>query len=192
MKKEIYMSLLNEVSKSKSIEERINQICNNLNNGEKGIKPFHWDLEFPEVFTEERKGFDFFIGNPPFAGKNTISSGNPEGIIDWLKNIHCESHGNADLVSHFYRRCFNLLRENGSLGLIATNTIAQGDTRSSGLRWICLNGGTIFSAIKRYKWPGVAAVTVSIVNIIRGSLVMKKIGRTKVDSLLPFCFKRWA
>ena len=52
-----------------------------------------------------------------------------------------ESHGNADLVAHFFRRAFNLLRHGGTFGLIATNTIAQGDTRATGLRWICTHGG---------------------------------------------------
>ena len=48
-----------------------------------------------------------------------------------------------DLVAHFYRRAFNLLNSEGCFGLIATNTIGQGDTRSTGLRWICTHGGTI-------------------------------------------------
>ncbi len=64
--------------------------------------------------------------------------------MDWLKEIHPESHGNADLVAHFYRRSFDLLRKGGTFGLIATNTIAQGDTRSTGLRWISKNGGEIY------------------------------------------------
>jgi hypothetical protein len=32
------------------------------------ILPFHWELEFPEVFIGERGGFDAFVGNPPFIG----------------------------------------------------------------------------------------------------------------------------
>ena len=42
--------------------------------------------------------------NPPFAGKNTIAEGSPDGILDWFKQLHPESHGNADLVAHFFRR----------------------------------------------------------------------------------------
>ena len=143
--------------------------------GEKGITPFHWDLEFPEVFGDGRDGFDAFVGNPPFAGKNTIAEGSPDGILDWFKQLHPESHGNADLVTHFFRRCFDLLRPCGSLGLIATNTIAQGDTRSTGLRWICLNGGTIYAARKRFKWPGVAAVVVSVVHLLKGAYAGAKL-----------------
>jgi hypothetical protein len=57
----------------------------------------------------------------------------------------------------------------GCFGLIATNTIGQGDTRSTGLRWICGNGGVIYRARKRYKWPGQAAV-VSVVHVHKGSI----------------------
>jgi len=141
--------------------------------GSKGVIPFHWGLEFPEVFSldaqvEQTGGFDVIVGNPPFAGKNTLIDSNPEGYLDWLKVINEESHGNADLVAHFFRRAFDLLRQDGCFGLIATNTVAQGDTRSTGLRWICLHGGTIYRAKKRYKWPGQAAVTVSIIHASKG------------------------
>ena len=35
-------------------------------------KPFHWPLEFPEVFMQ-RGGFDAIVGNPPFMGGKRIS-----------------------------------------------------------------------------------------------------------------------
>lgn len=133
-----------------------------------GVIPFHWELEFPEVF--RRGGFDAMVGNPPFAGKNTITDGNAKGYLDWLKLIHSESHGNADLAAHFFRHAFDLLKPGGCFGLIATNTIGQGDTRSTGLRWICGNGGVIYRARKRYKWPGQAAVVVSVVHVHKGPI----------------------
>jgi len=157
--------------------------------GEKGITPFHWDLEFPEVFGDGRGGFDVFVGNPPFAGNNTLIQGYPEGILDWFKQLHAESGGQCDLVAHFFRRCFQLLRHGGSLGLIATNTISQGDTRSSGLRWICLNDGTIYAARKRYKWPGVAAVVVSVVHLIKGLYAgAKLLEKRPVEKITAFLF----
>jgi hypothetical protein len=157
------------------LRDAIQEIRDRLASGDRGIRPFHWDLEFPEVFGDGRGGFDVFVGNPPFAGNNTFVQSCPEGILDWFKQQHPESGGNCDLVAHFFRHCFQLLRPGGSLGLIATNTIAQGDTRSSGLRWICLNGGTIYAARKRYKWPGVAAVVVSVVHLLKGTYEGKKL-----------------
>lgn len=121
------------------------------------------------MFQRDSRGFDAVVGNPPFAGKNTLIQGTRDGYLDWLKTLHAESHGNADLVAHFFRRAFDLLRPDGCFGLIATNTIGQGDTRSTGLRWIRTHGGRIYWARKRYKWPGEAAVVVSVINGIRGT-----------------------
>lgn len=137
---------------------------------EQQVLTFHWEIEFPEVFTRSNGGFDAFVGNPPFAGKNTLTASQGAGYLQWLLQLHEDSHGNADLVAHFYRRAFDLLRNGGAFGLIATNTIAQGDTRSTGLRWIRLHDGTIFAARKRIKWPGEAAVIVSVVHVNKGPL----------------------
>lgn len=151
--------------------------------------PFHWEIEFPEVFDRENPGFDAFVGNPPFAGKNTVAAANVLGYPVWLKQLHKKSHGNADLVAHFFRRAFDLLRANGTFGLIATNTIRQGDTRSTGLRWICTYGGEIYLARTRVKWPGLAAVVVSVVQVIKGEFGGLKLldGRT-VEEITAFLF----
>src|SRR4051812_32115823 len=47
-----------------------------LTRGEHPVRSFHWAIEFPEVFARGNPGFDAIVGNPPFAGKNTISAGN--------------------------------------------------------------------------------------------------------------------
>ena len=155
------------------------------------LAPFHWEIEFPEVFDRENPGFDALVGNPPFAGKNSIAAGNVASYPDWLKALHVESHGNADLVAHFYRRAFHLLRKGGTLGLIATNTIAQGDTRSSGLRWICEHDGEIYCATKRVQWPGEAAVVVSVLHIAKGSHGGTKVlDGANVDTITAFLFHR--
>lgn len=110
-------------------------------------------LKFPEVFSRENPGFDVFVGNPPFAGHATLSLGTRVGYTDFLRMSHLESGSKCDIVVFFFRRAFGLLRIGGRFGLIATNTIAQGDTRSTGLRWIRTHGGVIYSARKRVEWP---------------------------------------
>jgi hypothetical protein len=129
------------------------------------LPPFHWEIEFPEVFARANGGFDAIVGNPPFLGGKKISSEFGDGYRDWLPTIHEATHGNGDLVAHFFRRSFALLRSGGLFGLIATNTVGQGDTRSSGLTQILVRGGTITRAVRRLKWPGDAAVTVSVVHV---------------------------
>ncbi len=151
--------------------------------------PFHWEIEFPEVFERENPGFDAFVGNPPFGGKNTVAAANIDSYPLWLKALHAKSHGNSDLVAHFFRRVFDLLRAGGTFGLIATNTIGQGDTRSTGLRWICHGGGEIYRAFTRYKWPGQAAVVVSIVHVVKGGLLgPKELDGRPVEQITAFLF----
>ena len=187
--KQLYLAATLQHSSAAGLEDELAEPLERLREGEKGIQPLHWQLAFPDVFGRQELGFDVFVGNPPFAGIKTFIQGYPEGILDWFKQLHPESGGQCDLVAHFFRRCFYLLRRGGSLGLIATNTIAQGDTRSSGLRWICLNGGTIYAARKRYKWPGVAAVVVSVVHLLKGAFAgVKLLERRPVEEITAFLF----
>ena len=156
---------------------------------EKPLAPFHWEIEFPEVFERENPGFDAIVGNPPFAGKNSVIAANVSGYPDWLKDLHEESHGNADLVAHLFRRTFNVIRKDGTFGLIATNTIGQGDTRSSGLRWICQHGGEIFAVTKRVKWPGLAAVVVSVLHVAKGAFTgQRRLDERNVGTITAFLF----
>ncbi len=144
-----------------------------LRSGEHPIEPFHWEIEFPEAFTSGRiaaAGFDAIVGNPPFMGGKRISTNLGSLYRDWLASLHDGATSNTDLVAHFFRRAFSLLRSAGTFGLIATNTIAQGDTRGGGLRWLCTHGGVIYHAQRRYKWPGAAAVTVSLVHVTKGTV----------------------
>ena len=162
-----------------------------LRDAEPPLAPFHWEIEFPEVFERENPGFDAIVGNPPFAGKNTVAAANAPGYPDWLKQVHAESHGNADQVAHFFRRAFDLLRRDGAFGLIATNTIAQGDTRSTGLRWICEQGGEIYEARRRVPWPGLAAVVVSVLHVCKGPFAdVQHLDGKPVERITSFLFHR--
>lgn len=51
------------------------------------------------------------------------------------------------------------------MGMVATNTISQGDTRQSGLAVILQEGGVITFARRFVKWLGVANVEVSLVSV---------------------------
>jgi hypothetical protein len=147
------------------------------------VPAFHWMIEMPEVFFLERADplargevnraayFDAFVGNPPFAGKNGISETGGPGYLEWLQEVHEGAHGNADLSAHFFRRADMLLGAHGTIGLIATNTIGQGDTRSTGLqRLVVERGYVIYDATRNLPWPEAgAAVTVSVVHLARGS-----------------------
>ncbi|BBX48053.1 hypothetical protein GCM10009641_09030 [Mycobacterium cookii] len=120
-------------------------------------QPLHWAIEVPDVM--EHSGFDAIIGNPPFLGGMKISSAMGPNFREWLANCvaHSRSGGRTDLVAYFFLRAYALLRKRGSLGLIATNTIAQGDTREVGLDRMVKLGFTIFRAIQSRSWPAASA-----------------------------------
>ena len=92
-----------------------------------------------------------------------------DSYSQWLEFIHSASK-NADLCAHFFRRADFLLGQHGTIGLIATNSIAQGDTRSSGLQRLQNGGSAIYDAIRTMPWPGEAAVAVAVVHLSKGHL----------------------
>ena len=147
---------------------RIAHAAASLKTGAHPIPPFHWEIEFPEVFSRANNGFDAFVGNPPFVGVKILGETTRSGYTDWLREIHKDSGGKCDLVAFFFRQAFNHLRQSGAVGFVATKTIAQGDTRRSGLAYILKNGGTLYAVQKRLAWPGQAAVIVSVLHFVKG------------------------
>ena len=115
--------------------------------------PLHWSIEVPDVM--QRGGFDAIIGNPPFLGGMKLSGAMGSNIRDWLANCVAlsRSGGRADLVAYFFLRAYSLVNTRGSIGLIATNTVAQGDTREVGLDQMAASGFTITRAIQSRSWP---------------------------------------
>lgn len=160
------LTVLNFLSANSFVE--LTEYCKiKLGDFKRKYLPFHWELEFPEVFSRENGGFDCFVGNPPFLGGARISTNYGDSYRDWLLIKHPWAHGNGDLVAHFFCDVFSNLRDCGVFGLISTKTISQGDTRISGLEWIRKNSGQIFNASTRIKWPGEATVVVSVIHIIK-------------------------
>jgi hypothetical protein len=127
---------------------------------------FHWFLEFPEVFSEG--GFDCVLGNPPFLGGSKITGTSGEAYLNLLKYSYYPAGGLCDLVGYFFRRNFEIINNNRYISLISTNTIAQGETRKSSLEVLINLGGTINYAARSIKWPGVAAVYITLISIYKG------------------------
>ena len=124
-------------------------------------RPFHWPLEFPEVFSE-RRGFDAIIGNPPFMGGKKITGALGDDYRDFLvRYLASGTRGHADLCAYFFLRSLTLVRKGGGFGLVATNTIAQGDTREVGLDQLVRDGASIIRAVPSRRWPGDANLEVA-------------------------------
>ncbi|GAB3214031.1 hypothetical protein GCM10027294_50890 [Marinactinospora endophytica] len=118
--------------------------------------PLHWPLKFPEVF--EKGGFDAVIGNPPFLGGSKISGSTGGSYREFLVfSIAKGTKGNADLAAYFTLQAHSLINKKGQVGLIATNTLPQGDTREVGLEQILAEGTEIRRSIKSKPWPSKSA-----------------------------------
>jgi hypothetical protein len=135
--------------------------------GEHQVRPFHWAIEFPEVFAQENSGFDAIVGNPPFLGGLRVSNQLGMSYFGYLTFCFPATGHTADLIAYFLRRTFDLLKRQGAFGLLATNTVAQGDTRETGLEQVIEQGGVIYRAVRRLRWPGEAAVIVSAIHVVR-------------------------
>ena len=139
-----------------------------VSKGKKPRRPFHWPLDFPEVVVK-RQGFDAFVGNPPFMGGQKITGNLGTDYRDYLvANLAAGKRGSADLCAYFFLRMGSLLRSNGVAGLLATNTIAQGDTRDVALEQLLDRGFSIPRAVPSRKWPGQANLEVAHVWMRKG------------------------
>ncbi|HEX2915467.1 MAG TPA: DNA methyltransferase [Chloroflexia bacterium] len=129
----------------------------------KGRTPFHWPLEFPEVFySSDISGFDALLGNPPFMGGQKITGALGTDYRDYLVEYLAHGkRGSADFCAYFFLRASDLTRPEGQAGLLATNTIAQGTTREVGLEQLVAEGWTIPRAVPSRKWPSTAALEVA-------------------------------
>ena len=113
----------------------------------------HWLLELPDVM--EHGGFDAIVGNPPFLGGQKLTETSGTNVREWCVSVIAGGkRGSADLGAYFFLRVFSLLRSTGTLGLIATNTLAQGNTRKVGIDQMVKQGFTITRAIRSRPWPG--------------------------------------
>ncbi|MEU9861462.1 DNA methyltransferase [Streptomyces sp. NPDC047971] len=132
------------------------------------LRPLHWPLEFPEIMADPVRGehrFDAVVGNPPFSGGVQTSARIGKDSLSYIGQVIAGGHtagGRADLCTYFLLRNLHLAAARRT-GIIATNTIAQTDSREVGLDRIVAQGWQIGRAVKSQPWPGEAGVYVSLV-----------------------------
>ncbi|MBT8768738.1 Eco57I restriction-modification methylase domain-containing protein [Metapseudomonas boanensis] len=132
--------------------------------GRSARRPFHWPLEFPEVFLKPNPGFDAFVGNPPYRGGSRITIDSGVRYRDFIVRDLTENFvGRVDLCVYFLRQVARLSNREACFGLVLTNSVAQGHNRDAGLAALAQKGKSIFRAIRDLPWPGAANVVVSLV-----------------------------
>ena len=127
-----------------------NRKLNNLNNNIKcgnsliddpeiaGDKAFNWENEFPEVF--KKGGFDVVIGNPPYVSHDRVNN------KKYLSVTYKSHQGFADLFCYFYELGVKLLKKDGVLSFITSNSFLKAEYGAP-LRNFLLNNSTLLEII---------------------------------------------
>lgn len=113
-----------------------------------GIRCFHWELAFPQVFFSTSdgasSGFDAIIGNPPYdvlsekeAGAHVVPL---QKFIEGDQSLEPSCVGKNNLYKLFICRSLELLRSGGYLSFIAPMALL-GDEQASGVRKALLGLG---------------------------------------------------
>ena len=151
-------------------------------------RPFHWALEFPEVFLD-RGGFDAFVsGYSPFRPGRYLSSDFGDSYLSHLQTPPFYLQGQADFCSAFCSRGFSLLQKNGSGGFITTKTISEGDTRAAFLSLAMKSGGQLAWVRQLVWWPGDAQVVVSLLVIRKSKSLIRVILDGKEEQAIDATF----
>lgn len=90
---------------------------------ERELMPFHWILEFSEIFKGDNSGFDLIIGNPPYATNYAKHSTKiKQEIIDLLKPLYSFSKERTinryNLIMFFLERIVQLSTSGSYLSMI--------------------------------------------------------------------------
>ena len=108
----------------REVRRRLGEMAAELGTRLRNLAPFHWALEFPDVFFGEdgerqaggRAGFDAVLGNPPYISTHTSST------ELWRSALQLRTGWLEDLYVHFTHLGFSILRPGGGFGFIVSDT----------------------------------------------------------------------
>lgn len=113
------------------------------------IKPFNWEIEFPEVFYDQNgklkdnKGFDIVIGNPPYVQMQKM----PIEFRNYVKFGFKETYASQnDLWYYFSKNGSSLLNNGGLLGFITSRYFMEA-THAKKTRKFLLNNNRFINLI---------------------------------------------
>lgn len=107
---------------------------------------FHWELAFPEVFTEG--GFDAVVSNPPYV----VASALPDDERDFLRRRFIAP---GDLYVMTLELGFKLLKRGGRLGLICPRFLCFNRSLAPLREWLLAEGGLVALIDAGRPFPGV-------------------------------------
>jgi len=95
---------------------------------EKELLPFHWVLEFSEVFKGENPGFDIVIGNPPYISFGLRNVGKlPQHMKDFYNKVYTNSSEyKINIYPIFMQRGIDLTNQKGHHSFIVPDSFLLG------------------------------------------------------------------
>lgn len=111
---------------------------------------------------------DFIIGNPPFLGGKYLRVERGDEYAEKIYASFPDSKGQPDYCVFWFQKAHKSSAER--IGLVGTNSVAQGVSRKASLEHITGNNGIITNAVSTQVWSGTANVHVSIVNWVKNKI----------------------
>ncbi len=108
---------------------------------------------------------DIIVGNPPFLGGKYLRVERGDEYAEKIYAAFPGSKGQPDYCVFWFQKAHN--SSTNKIGLVGTNSIAQGVSRTASLGYLTANKGIIINAISTQIWSGTANVHVSIVNWVK-------------------------
>jgi type I restriction-modification system DNA methylase subunit len=99
-----------------------------------GELAFDWNTEFPDIVP--KGGFDVIVGNPPYVNIANIADSKAR---QYFQTNYKTVKNKSDLYSIFIERGINLLKDNGYLGFIVSNSWLGTDSFSEFRRFLIEN-----------------------------------------------------
>lgn len=110
--------------------------------------PFHWHVEFPEVFSmpDQPPGFDVILGNPPFLNQLSTTTAPPKKLAAFFKaRFPGVAKGYADSATLFLELSSQLIKaDGGRVGLVQPDSVLS-TSDSAGARASVLDRGDLRS-----------------------------------------------
>ena len=108
------------------------------------------------------------VGNPPYLGRRKMADELGAAYVGQLAERY-PNPGVSDFVTYWFPLAHDALPDGGRAGFVATQAIRDNASRVKSLDYIAAHDGVIVDAVSAQSWSGDAAVTVSIVNWVKGS-----------------------
>lgn len=121
------------------------------------------NIIYADALFEDWPWADAIIGNPPFVAVKNKRLELGDEYVERLFSAY-PTHKGSDFCTPWFAIAHESIKEDGRVGLVATNSICQGKNRAAALEPIIKSGGCITNAISSQPWSGEANVFVSVVN----------------------------